>query len=181
MTSARTQLDDIQRQWQADKAALAPMADTAVGQGALLQLGQLRLHEATKVITDAQAGFAGAANQIHGITARLLTHTPKPNPGAKPADFVTGGPDGTPEPPGPHTVIDPDNPFVGDPRFGRWENHTPRPYTDSTPVLRARPVSEGPHDPDEPLPGIHHITDLPGFFDDGAGHIYWIPGNGEVF
>jgi hypothetical protein len=51
--------------------------------------------------------------------------------------------------------------------------------------VRAVPVSEGPHE-HEPLPpldtgGIHHITDIPGMFDDGDGGVFWIPGNGIVF
>lgn len=37
-----------------------------------------------------------------------------------------------PDPP-PNTVLDPDHPFVGDQRFGQWENYSPPPYVGKTP------------------------------------------------
>lgn len=46
-------------------------------------------------------------------------------------DYVTGGP--LPESPGSRPMIDPDNPFIGDERFGYWTNYTPPPYTGDTP------------------------------------------------
>jgi hypothetical protein len=65
---------------------------------------------------------------------------------------------------------------------------TPAPAVAASPraaAVEAVPVSEGPHE-HEPLPpidggSIHHITDIPGMFDDGEGGAFWIPGNGIVF
>jgi hypothetical protein len=46
----------------------------------------------------------------------------------------------------PNTVVDPDNPFVGDERFGQWENYSPPPYVGATPP---RPAFEH-----RPLDGV---------------------------
>jgi hypothetical protein len=131
-SSARDQMDSIQRQYQADKAAFAPIANTAAGQLALAQLGQLRLSQGTRVVQTAQAAFAGLAGQVAGLTTELSKPAAAQGYRATPADFFTGGPDGT-EPPGPREIIDPDNPFVGDPRFGYWEDYIPAPYTGAKP------------------------------------------------
>jgi len=43
----------------------------------------------------------------------------------------------------PNTIIDTDHPFVGDERFGQWENYTPPPYVGATPPpppLEHRPL-----------------------------------------
>jgi hypothetical protein len=47
-----------------------------------------------------------------------------------------------PDPP-PNNVIDPDHPFVGDERFGQWENYSPPPYVGATPpppAFEHRPI-----------------------------------------
>jgi hypothetical protein len=149
-TTARTRLDAVIQQWHSDKQAFAPMAATPAGKLALLQLGQLRVSEAADVIRTAQTNFAGVASQLRSITAQLPTHNSSRTPQVTPADFRT---DPLPQDPPPNTVIDPDHPFVGDERFGQWENYTPPPYVGTTPPpppLEHRPLDGVPARPGGP-------------------------------
>src|ERR1700761_6190111 len=52
-TDARPRLAGIQAEWERDKAAMAPFANTPNGQAVLAQAGQARLQEATGVVHDA--------------------------------------------------------------------------------------------------------------------------------
>lgn len=70
-TGARQRLDAIQQQWQADKTAFAPIANTPAGRLALLQLGQLRISEAAAVIRTAQSSFATLAAGVRTATGGL--------------------------------------------------------------------------------------------------------------
>ncbi|MEB3023077.1 MULTISPECIES: hypothetical protein [Mycolicibacter] len=79
-------------------------------------------------------------------------------------DYVTGG--GLPESPAPTLPIDPDNPFIGDERFGYWTNYTPPPYTGATPpppTEEHRPLDGAAARPGGPTgfytPGRTWVTD----------------------
>lgn len=146
--TARTQLDAIIQQWDAYKKAFEPIANTTAGKVALLQLGELCVSQGAQVINNAQAAFAGAAGQVHGLTAQLPAqvpgHTSSPGqagqgqpPNGEPhiqaAGFGTGDP---PQSPYDHVgpqLIDPHNPLIGDERFGHWTPYTPLPYTGDKP------------------------------------------------
>lgn len=121
---ARVQLDNIEQQWHADQAAFAPIATTPAGKLALTQLGQLRISEGQAVVQNAQAAFTSAASQIQALTGQLPVQRwakPPAHDGAQPSQES------------PPTMIDPDNPFIGDERFGHWQQYLPPPYTGATP------------------------------------------------
>jgi len=57
-TDARSRLDTVSGQWQADKVALAPVEATPSGTAALLRAGALRVSEASAIVQQTQAQCA---------------------------------------------------------------------------------------------------------------------------
>jgi hypothetical protein len=96
--AARRQLDAIIEQWRSDKAALAPIADSAIGKAAALQLSRARLSEACTVVAGAHGQFVELADKVNAITGRL----PAAGPGALQAVGYGSLPD-APPPPYPET------------------------------------------------------------------------------
>lgn len=70
-STARSRIDGIVAQWQADKSSLSSVADTQAGKVALLHLGAQRVQQARGVIADAQGQFTQLAGQVHAIAGRL--------------------------------------------------------------------------------------------------------------
>ena len=70
-TDARSRLDIVSHLWQADKAALAPVAATPSGTAALLRAGALRVGQATEIVHQTQAQFTALAGQIRNVTGEL--------------------------------------------------------------------------------------------------------------
>lgn len=66
-TDARTRLAGIQAEWERDKAAMGPYANTPNGQAMLAQAGQARLQEANGVIHDAASRFNQAAQGVRAV------------------------------------------------------------------------------------------------------------------
>lgn len=71
------------------------------------------------------------------------------DPTVRAASWRPGGPlPASPAPPAvPPVATDPRNPFIGDPRFGYWQDYVPPPYTGSTPPPPAKqhvPWVDGP-------------------------------------
>ena len=88
-TDARSRFDAVFSQWQADKAALGLVATTPSGTAALLRAGSLRVSEATAIVHQTRAQFAGLADQVRKVTGDL----PIANGGdAQAVDFVQGPP-----------------------------------------------------------------------------------------
>ena len=69
--AARARVDWIDRQWQADKAAFAPIAHTAPGKLALVQLGAMWVEQIGATLKQAHAGFAALAGNVNSLIAQL--------------------------------------------------------------------------------------------------------------
>jgi hypothetical protein len=65
-TDARSQLSAIRSEWERDKAAVGPYANTPEGQALLLQAGQAHVTRANGVIHDAASRFGSAAEEQRG-------------------------------------------------------------------------------------------------------------------
>lgn len=70
-TRARTRVGEIQEQWRGDQDRLAPVANTPMGRTALLQLGQVRIGEATQALQTAHTEFTSLAGQVETLTGQL--------------------------------------------------------------------------------------------------------------
>ena len=86
-TDARSRLDTVFSQWQADKAVLGPVATTPAGTAALLRAGSLRVSEATAIVHQTQAQFDALADRVRKVTGDL----PISNGAVQAVDFA-GGP-----------------------------------------------------------------------------------------
>jgi hypothetical protein len=73
--SARSRLDAVIHSWQADKAALAPVAATPSGWASLVRTGALRVGEASAIVHQTHADFAALAERVRKVTAELPTST----------------------------------------------------------------------------------------------------------
>lgn len=104
-TSARSRLEAVIQSWQADKAMLASAAATPSGYATLLRTGALRVGEATAIVHQTNAEFAGLAERIRKVTGELPTST-----GATQAVDFTQGP--LPEQPPPQNPPYPMNDVI---------------------------------------------------------------------
>jgi hypothetical protein len=86
IATARTQLDDVVAQWNADKTRLAPVAGTPAGKEAVLQAGSIRVGQAKAIIAQTHTQFVSLAGQVDAATDQL----PRSGAGAKPMDFRQG-------------------------------------------------------------------------------------------
>jgi hypothetical protein len=73
--SARSRLDAVIHSWQANKAALAPLAATPSGWASLVRTGALRVSEASAIVHQSHADFAALAERVRKVTAELPTST----------------------------------------------------------------------------------------------------------
>jgi hypothetical protein len=104
---------------------------------------------------------------------------PRGGSGVQPADYRTGGGPGSagqpsaPAPPPPPVPggqpPDPRNPFIGDNRFGHWEDVVPPPYTGKTP-----PPMQPSHRSWGDVPGNQRTGGPTGFFTPGKS---WVDDN----
>lgn len=84
ITKARLEMRGVQADWERDKAAIAPFASRPEGQAALAASGQLRLSEASHIITTTTENLNTVAGNVHQLTGRIPL-APPTTPGA-PAD-----------------------------------------------------------------------------------------------
>lgn len=94
IAAARSQLDDVVAQWNADKARLAPVAGTPAGKQAVLEAGSIRVGQAKAIIAQTHTQFVSLAGQVSAATDQL----PASGAEVKAVDFRHGP---LPEAPGP--------------------------------------------------------------------------------
>jgi hypothetical protein len=68
---ARSRLDAVIHNWQADKAALTPVAATPSGWATLLHTGARRVSEAASIVNQTHCHFAALAERVRNVTAEL--------------------------------------------------------------------------------------------------------------
>jgi hypothetical protein len=66
-------MDAVIQRWQADKAALAPLASTSSGWTTLLRAGALRVSEAAAIVHQTHNDFAALAERIRKVTGDVPT------------------------------------------------------------------------------------------------------------
>lgn len=147
----------IRDQARAVAAAAAPLAKSPAGAQLLIAAMDQHLSAMQTQLqttrTENQAVSATLRQTATGYQA--LSNGAKDSPadptiraaGWRPGDPVPA----SPAPPGlpgvPPVATDPRNPFIGDPRFGYWQDYVPPPYTGSTPpppATRHVPWADGP-------------------------------------
>lgn len=140
----------IRDQARTSAAALLPMARTPAGAQLLMATMDQHLEamqgqlQTTKTQYQAvSAGLRQTAAGYHTLTNGTKDSPPPADPTIRPANWKPGDP----MPPAPPVAVDPRNPFIGDPRFGYWQDYVPPPYTGSTPPPPAKqhvPWVDGP-------------------------------------
>ena len=145
----------IRGQARAQAAAIAPMANSAAGMRLMVSTMDTNMAAMQQQLKTTSIHNQVSSARLRQIAAGYRTQTDFLGSGEEPA---TGGvvkdagfgTDLMPEGIGPPTVIDPDNPFVGDERFGHWQNYTPPPHVGDTPPppfehrsLEGLPAKEG--------------------------------------
>ncbi|WP_369114337.1 hypothetical protein [Mycobacterium avium] len=149
----------IRDQARAVAAAAGPLAKSPAG--AQLVMATMDQHLSAM---QGQLQTTQTANQAVSATLREtatgyqgLSHSTKDSPadptiraaGWKPGDPVPASPAPPGLPPGvPPVATDPRNPFIGDPRFGYWQDYVPPPYTGSTPPPPAKEHVPWPNGPE---------------------------------
>jgi hypothetical protein len=135
----RTRLDDIVSRTRSLAQAAATTRSPS-GQRMLLQALQTEVSNADAVVKATTQQSGAIAGQITGLDYRS-------GAGVRPAGFGAGGAPFPEDPPQPGQVRDPGNPFVGDHRFGHWEDvPPPPPYTGTQPpplTPQYRPFPDG--------------------------------------
>jgi hypothetical protein len=145
----------IRDQARAQAAAIAPMANSAAGMRLMVSTMDTNMAAMQQQLKTTSIHNQVSSARLRQIAAGYRTQTDFLGSGEEPA---TGGvvkdagvgTDLMPEGIGPPTVIDPANPFVGDERFGHWQNYTPPPHVGDTPPppfehrsLEGLPAKEG--------------------------------------
>ncbi|OBJ10891.1 hypothetical protein A5625_10510 [Mycobacterium sp. 1465703.0] len=139
-TGAR-QLDTITDQTRA-LAQTAPAARSPAAQRSLLQGLRTQVSAANAVVNTTQQQSTTLAGQIRALDYQ--------GGGASDPDNhiqLVDDKHGAPNPAVPPTAIDPRNPFVGDYRFGYWQDVVPPPYVGKEPPppwTGHRPITDGP-------------------------------------
>jgi hypothetical protein len=122
-----------------------------------------------------QGQLQSTKTQYQGVSATLrqvaagyhtLSNGAKDSPATDPTIRPANWKPGDPTPP---VAIDPRNPFIGDPRFGYWQDYVPPPYTGTTP----------PPPPKQHMPWVDGPQGGPtGFYTPGKT---WIDDNAAPF
>lgn len=147
----------IRDQARAVAAATRPLAKSPAGARLIMAAmdqhlsamqGQLQttrtLNQAvTATLHQTAAGYQGLSNGTKDSPADPTIRAA----GWRPGEPLPASPASQPPPGIPPVATDPRNPFIGDPRFGYWQDYVPPPYTGSTPPpppTQHRPWVDGP-------------------------------------
>ncbi|WP_267307924.1 EspA/EspE family type VII secretion system effector [Mycobacterium barrassiae] len=142
----RRNLDTVRKQV-IDAVATTPQGQA--GERLKLAIAQRGLEQLREIVQRSIAESRDIAGRIRGLgdeyTALDIQETLEDQSAIRAVDFKTDTPD-DPPPLMPGQPIDPANPFIGDQRFGHWENVIPLPYTGTTPpppTQQYHPFPEG--------------------------------------
>jgi hypothetical protein len=149
VSAGRRDLDAV-RKWVVDAAASAPQ--NAAGERMLMPIAQKGIGQVTDIVQRTNDELDSIGGKIRGLgdeyqalgnqrfakegplfgTGNGDKKDPNGSENIRGVDYNTGG-SGEPLPKVPGQPVDPTNPFIGDQRFGQWENVVAPPYAGATP------------------------------------------------
>lgn len=149
VSAGRRDLDAV-RKWVIDAAASVPQ--NAAGERMLMPIAQKGIGQVTDIVQRTNDELNSIGGKIRGLgdeyqalgsqrfakegplfgTGNSDKKDPNGSENIRGVDYNTGG-SGEPLPKVPGQPVDPTNPFIGDQRFGQWENVVAPPYAGATP------------------------------------------------